>query len=428
MAREGNAKVQLEKLKVVREWVQKMQTAKQGGDAALAVAVQMAHTYFHSRFRDMIASLTRAFPEDARVVEDGVDMGRFWTGSKIFPRQAEFSPEDELHMDLILAAANLFLFAFGVAPVRDRAALGRVASQLPVPPLVLSKTEVSEENKAGVAADAEADNDEMKDDEEHDEEQQLAVLKQEVRDLSLDGLKSLQPAEFEKDDDSNFHIDFITACANLRAWNYKIEQASRHKAQMIAGKIIPALATTTAMITGLVGIEFFKLALGYTDIEVFRNAYCNLGVEQLLNLSEPVPPKQHKSTEYDPIMLTRTVALPEGWTSWDKIVVDEGKALTVREFIAVLKKQHFNVDTRMLFKYGMAADEGKPIYNDNPGLRGAARELMQKRLDMDVLQAYLECYKELPAGRNYLLLGVDAADEEDNDTDIPPIKYVFPTA
>ena len=25
------------------------------------------------------------------------------------------------------------------------------------------------------------------------------------------------PAEFEKDDDSNHHIDFIAACANLRA-------------------------------------------------------------------------------------------------------------------------------------------------------------------------------------------------------------------
>ena len=26
-----------------------------------------------------------------------------------------------------------------------------------------------------------------------------------------------RPAEFEKDDDSNHHIDFIAACANLRA-------------------------------------------------------------------------------------------------------------------------------------------------------------------------------------------------------------------
>jgi ubiquitin-activating enzyme E1 len=27
-------------------------------------------------------------------------------------------------------------------------------------------------------------------------------------------------AEFEKDDDSNFHIDFMNASANLRASNY----------------------------------------------------------------------------------------------------------------------------------------------------------------------------------------------------------------
>lgn len=30
------------------------------------------------------------------------------------------------------------------------------------------------------------------------------------------------PAEFEKDDDDNFHIAFINACANLRAINYQI--------------------------------------------------------------------------------------------------------------------------------------------------------------------------------------------------------------
>ena len=29
-----------------------------------------------------------------------------------------------------------------------------------------------------------------------------------------------EPIEFEKDDDSNHHIDFISACANLRAEKY----------------------------------------------------------------------------------------------------------------------------------------------------------------------------------------------------------------
>ena len=34
----------------------------------------------------------------------------------------------------------------------------------------------------------------------------------------------LHPSIFEKDDDSNYHIDFIHAAANLRARNYKIPE------------------------------------------------------------------------------------------------------------------------------------------------------------------------------------------------------------
>ena len=65
-------------------------------------------------------------------------------------------------------------------------------------------------------------------------------------------------AEFEKDDDTNFHIDFIHAVSCLRARNYKITECDHGKTKMIAGKIIPAIATTTAMITGVVGVEMYK--------------------------------------------------------------------------------------------------------------------------------------------------------------------------
>ncbi|CAE7245399.1 Uba1, partial [Symbiodinium necroappetens] len=55
------------------------------------------------------------------------------------------------------------------------------------------------------------------------------------------------------DDDFNFHIEFITRCANLRADNYHIANSDFHKVKLVAGRIVPAIATTTAAVCGLAG-------------------------------------------------------------------------------------------------------------------------------------------------------------------------------
>ncbi len=57
--------------------------------------------------------------------------------------------------------------------------------------------------------------------------------------------------EFEKDVDTNFHIDFIYSMANIRAENYALQQMDWITTKIKAGRIVPALATTTAAIAGL---------------------------------------------------------------------------------------------------------------------------------------------------------------------------------
>lgn len=126
--------------------------------------------------------------------------------------------------------------------------------------------------------------------------------------MKADSSVKVHAIEFEKDDDSNGHIDFMTACANLRARNYKIKEAPRHKIKIIAGKIIPAIATTTAMIVGAVGLEIYK-HLFSKKVEHRRNGFMNLAIP-LFVFSEPMPPISNTDKEMDPILFVPVKAVP----------------------------------------------------------------------------------------------------------------------
>ena len=77
--------------------------------------------------------------------------------------------------------------------------------------------------------------------------------------------------KFDKDDEDA--LDFVTAAANLRMAIFAIPIQSRWEVKSIAGNIIPAIATTNAIIAGFIVLEALKV-LGDRASEC-RYAVCN---------------------------------------------------------------------------------------------------------------------------------------------------------
>lgn len=73
---------------------------------------------------------------------------------------------------------------------------------------------------------------------------------------------------FDKDDEDT--LDFVTASANLRSIVFGIETRSRFDIKQMAGNIIPAIATTNAIVAGLCVLEAFKVLKG--DYSVTKEA------------------------------------------------------------------------------------------------------------------------------------------------------------
>ena len=64
---------------------------------------------------------------------------------------------------------------------------------------------------------------------------------------------------FEKDDDHSYTVDFVHAFANVRSANYSLTPMDWIQVKIKAGRIVTALATTTAAIAGLQTIEMLKI-------------------------------------------------------------------------------------------------------------------------------------------------------------------------
>ncbi|KAG2559580.1 hypothetical protein PVAP13_8KG176700 [Panicum virgatum] len=205
----------------------------------------------------------------------------------------------------------------------------------------------------------------------------------------------MNPIQFEKDDDTNFHMDLIAGFANMRARNYSIPEVDKLKAKFIAGRIIPAIATSTAMATGLVCLELYKVLAGGHKVEDYRNTFANLAIP-LFSVAEPVPPKTIKHQDMS-------------WTVWDRWTITGN--ITLRELLEWLKEKGLNAYS---ISWGTSL-----LYN-------SMFPRHKERLDKKVVDVAREVAKvEVPSYRRHLDVVVACEDDDDNDVDIPLVSIYF---
>ena len=351
--------------------------------------VRWARIQFEEFFVNTIKKLLFSFPPDSLTAE-GV---MFWLPPKKCPVPLVFDAHNDEHRGFIEAAANLRAFNFGIEQVRNMKAedIEAAVAGMEVPKFVGKQKQTLDEHGNLKEETSEAD---------CDVDKEIAQILAKLPDSKSLGERPGHPVEFEKDDDKNYHIAFINACSNLRAMNYHIPTVDFQRTKFIAGRIIPAMISTTAVVSGLQCSELVKV-VEKKPLDCYKNAFVNLALP-LFAFSEPVA---------CPVNTIR-----EGWTftMWDKIRV-EGD-ITLGELCKLFEtKYKVSVDmvscgTAMIFSSFLRGDRRK------------------KRLASRVTEAYKEVTKEeIPAGVKTVPLILTCSDmESGEDLEIPTVEYVLP--
>lgn len=395
-----------------------------------------ARQQFEDLFSSNVRKLLAAFPP-GHTTSNGMP---FWSGPRRCPTPVDFDPACPMHVDFVAAAGRLRASVYGLnhgttpdaefAKWAAEAEVGRWqdgAGGSGVPQMAADDEELKrlEEEKRRKAEQAGAD------DETVAERRKLESTLPDRKMLA--GLK-LRPVDFDKDTD--LHMTLVAAASNLRATNYSIDTADKLRSRLIAGRITPAIATTTAIVVGLIQMELYKLVQGKSRVEDYRMAFVNLSVP-FFSVTEPAPCEGTVVTlppaaRYQPQGLALLPPSSEGaeaegdnkgeegsrrwrWTMWDSLEVQG--PMTLEALLAWLQDQ-FGSEPEMV-NFGPAM-----LYASFQQMM-MPKEKKERRMQSTVVQLAEEVTKKpVPFARGQrsameLIVGL-----EDEDLVLPPIKYI----
>lgn len=282
--------------------------------------IKYARRKFQKYYVNDIRQLLYTYPMDAKTKEGNP----FWSLPKRPPTEINYDPKNPLHVHFISACACLRANIFGIPVPKDartnegRQKIANEAIKVQVPdfkPSAEKAKEIADQvNKDATKTQEDIEKKELGVEIVADaQDDDIGKLLKELKGLAAQLPKTKEgkilccmPEEFEKDEDANFHIDVIYSMANCRSSNYKLELMEWITVKLKAGRIIPALATTTASIAGLQTIELVKL-LKNCKLEDMKNAFMSLAAP-FLSLAEPGAPAKTKLTEKVQVTV---------WDRWD---------------------------------------------------------------------------------------------------------------
>ncbi|XP_055389044.1 ubiquitin-like modifier-activating enzyme 1, partial [Condylostylus longicornis] len=202
---EGTTATQRERLEKIHDLLATLK-----GGPTMAICVSKAVALFVNYFDHQIAQLLHTFPLD-HLTSGGLP---FWSGPKRPPQRLQFNPNDAMHLEFVAAAANLMAYNLGIQQERSKQRIREIAENVQIQAFRAKEIRIKVDEKDNTIEGA-ADDEIVKD-------KLQRELVQIAESLQKTGFAAqVAPVEFEKDDDTNFHIDFISACANLRARNYR---------------------------------------------------------------------------------------------------------------------------------------------------------------------------------------------------------------
>ncbi|CAF0838485.1 unnamed protein product [Adineta steineri] len=348
--------------------------------------VNLAREKFDKYFSHKARDLLHKFPADM-VDDKGIP---YWKLPKRAPTPIDFDINDDLHYNFVLSCAKIFAIIYAIPVTNEQ--INNVEKNKNI----ISETKIEPwqpRNKVIITDPTVAKPTQSK----HE------------GDISTDEWKFAQertkdykasPIPFEKDDD--FQIDFIAAATNLRAQMYGLEAGDRYEIKRIAGRIVPAIGTTTSTVSGLIIIELVKLCLSQLKelpLEIYRNFYINIALPFLI-ASEPLACTVQKIGKFDVNI-------------WSSFEIKGNPNMTLEGFIQEVEKKYD-------IKPVLISEGVKSVYA--PWMPKASSQLKRK---MDEL---------LPHKANVTYSDLVVL-PDDNDMDVqtdgnseatpPPIRYYF---